>query len=163
MWFDPSEGLNPQDLVDRIHDFWDTIHYQLSSDLTINVEPQVDSVNSATGEVTSTSSPTAPAAVVGSASADNLPAATQLLVQLRTGVFFGGRELRGRMFIPGGTTGGSADGKPTSSFRTFVGGAAQSLADDTDQVVYSPTKHQFADVSTTPVWTEWAVLRSRRD
>lgn len=163
MWFDPSEGLNPQDLVDRIAEFWNALHFQMQSGLTIQVEGQVDSIDSTTGEVTSTTAPTAPAPVTGSASADALPLSTQALVQLRTGVYFGGRELRGRMFIPGWTTGGNSGGRPTTSVRTLIGGEAQSLADDADQVVYSPTKREFADVSTTQVWTEWAVLRSRRD
>jgi len=163
MYFDPAEGLNPQDLADRVKDFWQSIATSLTDDLTIQVDSQVDSIDSTTGEVTSSTGVTPPDPVVGSNSGDPLPLSTQLLVQLRTGVYFTGRELRGRYFIPGWCESENVAGKPTSSVISFVQSAAQDLADDSDQIVFSPTKNQFADVSTTTVWSQWAVLRSRRD
>jgi hypothetical protein len=163
MYFDPAEGLNPQDLVDRVAEFWTSLLNSLADGLLIDVEPIVDSVNSATGQVTSSTGVTAPDTVVCNDSTDPLPPATQCLVQLRTGVYFTGRELRGRYFVPGICEDASDTGVPSSALISLVGGAAQSLADDADQIVYSPTKNQFADVSTTTVWNQFAVLRSRRD
>jgi len=163
MFFDPAEGLNPQDLVDRISDFWNSLLTSLADGMTITVEPIVDSINSDTGEVTSSTGVTPPTPTNCSDTADNLPFATQALVQLRTGVYFGGRELRGRYFVPGYCESAQTAGAPSSAVISALQAAAQSLADDADQIVYSPTKHEFADVSTCQVWNKWAVLRSRRD
>lgn len=163
MWFDPSEGLNPQDLCDRIADFWSSFANYIYAGITVTVEPVVDSVDSETGLTTSSTGVTPPAPIAGTGSGDPIPPANQLLVQLRTGVYFTGRELRGRMFIPGAMEGDTTGGQPVSGYVTTVQNAAQSLADDADQVVYSPTKREFADVSVVHVWEKYAVLRSRRD
>jgi hypothetical protein len=163
MWFDPAEGLNPQDLSDRVAAFWLEFNTILANNLSIQVDSIVDSVDSDTGEVTSSTGVTPHAAIAGGNGSDALPWADQVLVQLRTGVRFGGRELRGRMFIPGFTEEAINDGQVHPTTAAAVQSAAQDLADEADQVVYSPTKREFADVSTTDVWNQFAVLRSRRD
>lgn len=118
-------------------------------------------VDSTTGEITGLDTAD-PWSVTGDQTVDPLPPTSQALLQLRTGTFFGGRELRGRIFLGGYTEASSTDGKPTSALVTTISTAANTL-NAAALAVYSPTKHEWSSVSSTTVWSEFAVLRSRRD
>jgi len=104
--------------------------------------------------------------VTGTEGTEKLPPATQGLIEWRTGFFVGGREIRGRTFIPGlSNSSSAANGVPTSTWLTLAAAASTAIIGWTssDFVVYSPTKHQKALVTAGQPWNEWAVLRSRRD
>lgn len=118
-------------------------------------------VESTTGEIVGLDTATS-WSVVGDQTVDPLPAATMALLQLRTGTFFGGRELRGRIFLGGYTEASNTAGRPSTTLISTISTAANTL-NASALAVYSPTKKEWSSVSATPVWTEWAVLRSRRD
>ena len=149
--------------ADSVLDFFGAIEGSLSDQLTIFVDGNVDHVDSTTGDTVSVVNSGGGGTQTGANSADLLPTATQLLVQWRTAVFFGGRELRGRTFIPGWCVTENDGGVPSAGAISLVHGAATTLFGDINQCVYSPTKHEFADVNSATVWGEWSVLRSRRD
>lgn len=93
---------------------------------------------------------------------------TQGLIRWRTGVYVGGREIRGRTFVPGVPASYMLDGNPSVSYLNNVLGVAQAHLANVDTVaaggaaVWSPARGQSAAISTTSVWNRFAVLRSRR-
>lgn len=101
----------------------------------------------------------------GTDSSTLAPVATQGLVRLRTNTFAGGREVRGRVFIPGVTEASTDGGRPTSAYRNAVDAAFASLRLDPgcQYAVWSKTHGLLIEVGSETVWSEWAVLRSRRD
>lgn len=124
----------------------------------------VDFIDTSNGQITSSSSVTTSSGG-GTSSVAPLPPATQMLTSLRTGVRVAGREIRGRIFVPGFTEGANnGDGKPeTSTVSEMQGYWTSFLGDgDTTPVVWSRKNGTYEDVSSMTVWTEWAVLRNRR-
>ena len=108
---------------------------------------------------------TTPQTAVGQASGDPLPYATQGLMRLFTPSFINGRQIRGRAFIPGAVEAASTGAVPIAGYLTAVnsaggallGGAAPQLA------VWSRTHAAASAVASVSTWSQWAVLRSRRD
>lgn len=142
-------------------DFWNALGNSRVSGAVATVQPQIDTFESDTGATTGVetwSGGTSP----GTSTEQPLPPATQGLIQLRTGVYVGGREIRGRIFVPSPTEGANTTGVPTQSARDLMTGAAEVLVDN-GFYVYSPTHHQCAQIIAATPWTQWAVLRSRRD
>lgn len=105
--------------------------------------------------------------------------ATQGLMRWRTSTIIDGREIRGRTFIPAVPEAFSVAGRPNASYITTLNGAAQGLGDDPDSVLVVWRRPREADPEADPpvtarpgnfgivtavsAWTEFAVLRSRRD
>jgi hypothetical protein len=124
----------------------------------------VATVDSTTGDITALTAVTSQTGTGGSVG-DALPYATQGLVRLRTGFFVGGKEIRGRIFIPGLTETDSDIGVPSS----FVVGAwntavAALIADANSVLLVYSRKHAAGEaVVSGSAWNKWAVLRSRRD
>jgi len=157
-----ENGDSTRDQVEAVGDFLTTLVSSLDTRLTATVSGQVEIVSSTSGDITSIDDTGADVVVEMNDSATPLPYTTQLLVQFRTGVYFTGRELRGRMFIPGFCEDGNVDGAPDPDVVSGVAAAASTMVGH-DFAVYSPSKHQWASVSAATVWNQWAVLRSRRD
>jgi hypothetical protein len=90
----------------------------------------------------------------------------QGLAWTKTGVYIAGRQLRGRMNIPGLCTDSLSDGAFQASNRgdTATRWAAMTGAGfDATYLVYSTTHHQAEPVHSSGVDVKFAVLRSRRD
>jgi len=90
--------------------------------------------------------------------------ALQGLVQLRTGQFVGARQIQGRLFIPGPTVSAvdGFTGKPRPTYISAIVPAATQLM-NAGWLVASRKNNLFYEVSGVSVWSEFAVLRSRRD
>ena len=160
-FYSNPENIDPGDFVSALHDFYDSFASNIAADLTMTVQGQLLRIESTTGEIVGTDDGGADQVTVGGNSGEFLPLATQALVSWRTGTFFGGRELRGRSFICGFVEGLNDNGVPNSDLVDAVTASAVTLS--LGLVIYSPTKHQWADVSTGRMWSKWAELRSRRD
>jgi hypothetical protein len=95
----------------------------------------------------------------------NFSAATGMVVNWHTGIYVGGRELRGKTFlVPMVVSTLSADGTPNATDRAGVQSDANTLAGTTaSMVVYSRRANTIASVSSATVPDIAAVLRSRRD
>jgi hypothetical protein len=158
-----ENGISAADQVAAVLAFYTGLASAFRSGLHIAVDSVVEIVDSTNGQTTGLDDTGAGGTVTGSNSGALLPPSTQLLVRWRTGVFFSGRELRGRTFLPYFTENDNSSGAPSSGLVASVQTAAQTMADDANLAVFSPTKFQWADVSAAQVWNEWAVLRSRRD
>lgn len=96
---------------------------------------------------------------------DPLPAATSLLIRWRTGQYIDGREIRGRTNIPGmmesGSTNGVPDAAVISAWQTR--GTALAALSNAKHVVWSKKAGGAAYTTSASPWTQWAILRSRRD
>lgn len=139
------------------------------------VSGTVDLIDETTGGlVDSTSGPDFPVNTVNTA--EPLPAATQLLVRLETGVVVAGRRLRGRMFLPGFTEiATNNSGGVLASFITATNGFLEdwaTLGTARPVVWHRPkpppggvgpdTPGSFSQVVGATLWNQWAVLRQRR-
>jgi hypothetical protein len=147
--------------------FWNQLQARLDGAMVADVGTDVQQIDPATGQIIQNFVVTG-GQVQFSSAAEPVPQATQALLQLRTGDYVNGRELRGRIFIPGITETDSILGKPDAALITALinaydfamlnGGTAAG-----GHVVYSRTHFQASIVQDVSVWGEFAVLRSRRD
>lgn len=154
------------DAKSAVGNFFNESKAEFSAALSWQIQSDVAQIESETGDIISVTS-LGSETIQGSKAGEPLPFASQGLLQLRTGVYVGGRELRGRCFLPGFTEGQSAGGKPDNPLVTFFQGTAnqylKGTAQDVSLVVWSRTTGEIAPVANIFMWREWAVLRSRRN
>lgn len=162
-YFNVIGGLTAADAVADLHTFWTAIRNYVANDLTFQIEAEVAQVDIGTGEVTGIV-PVTSSAVTGNEANDPEPWATQGLVRLRSGVYVAGREVRGRIFIPGPTYVQSSGGQPSSTYRTAIDAAMTTLlaSANSELMVYSRKHRDAVPVLSATTWNQWAVLRSRR-
>lgn len=163
-FFDIGPGT-PSQAHAAVTNFWLEAASAISSSLTMTIQGEVPTINEATGQIISVSN-VPPQVVPGQlAPGTPLPASQQLLGRLLTGVYLGGRQLRGRIFIGGQTVAGMTSGRPAPATITDLNNAMATLVANPNAqwVVWSKTAGQFAQVTSASTWTEYAVLRSRRD
>jgi len=164
MFFEDDGVLTAQHAADAVHDFWDDLSAAISNTYTFAVEGAVDTIDLATGKATGTTAVSV-ASVPGGGSSPPLPWATQGLIEWRTGFYAGGREVRGRTFLPGMMEYYQTNGVPNAAGLAIFQTAADNLVGViTAQLQVYSRKHTLASgVTGATVWTKWAVLRSRRD
>lgn len=162
MFFEASGGTAAQANT-AVGAFWTALAGSIVNTLTVRTDAQVYLVDEATGQPTGINAVT-PVVVACTQSGDPTPYATQAVVQWRTGWFIGGREVRGRTFIPGMSETNNTLGRPTSGLLTTINNAAAALISDANSVfgVYSQKNFNFQEAVSGSTWTEWGVLRSRR-
>ena len=148
----------------RTTDFWIEIQDLFHSDIVAVVQPEVVAVAPETGQAIG-QFVVPQQQITGTASGQLLPRATQALMQLTTGQWRNGRQVRGRSFLPGLTEPSSDNGMPVAPVRTQIRNAAVDLLGPppTRWGVYSTTNREFIGAIGVDVWSEWAILRSRRD
>lgn len=145
--------------------FWEDIAALAQAPNVFSVQGEVLDVDPSTGNTTGVFS-TTPHTHNCINTGEILPPSLQVLVRLRTGVYVNGREVRGRIFLPGMSEAQATSGKPAASLISAVQTAADLLitAGDPDSLlVWSRTHGVAHPVVSASVWSEFAVLRSRRD
>ena len=149
--------------VVKAGDFWDALRPQISSLVSFLSEPQVADL-ALSGEQVGAFS-TTPVGATGQAAGDPLPYATQGLMRLFTPSFINGRQVRGRAFIPGGVEAASTAGVPIGAYTTAANAAGTALLGGVGPqlAVWSRTYAAASAVASVSTWSQWAVLRSRRD
>ena len=153
------------DASTAVHNFWNAIKSYVSDQVVFQVVNEVDVINVDTGVIQSVESPGDLGAVAGTDEGEPLPWQTQLVGRLRTGEYIAGRELRGRIFIPGISESNSSSGVPAGGLVDTVNDAMTGAfipGLSAEAVVYSRTHHVAAPVSAATCATQFAVLRSRR-
>lgn len=162
-YFNAASGTEQQ-AADAVRAFWQALNNYIHSAYTLTVEPLVYSIDSTTGLATSTAGTTT-SQVFGTDGNDPLPPATQGVVRAHTGLFIAGRELTGKLWVPGPTEAKNTTGIPTGAYLTAVDAAAATLASGANYewVIWSRKHFQFFDVTSASTWNKWGVLRSRRD
>lgn len=159
----PGGGTADQ-AVAALGSFWNDLRVIMHTSCTITSEAEVADVSPTTGEVTGIES-TTPFTLTGTSSADPLPWATQLVIRWRTGNFVGGREIRGRTFVPGLTESSNTSGVPTAATLSTANAAAAALIADANCILltWSRTHGNDPAVVTGTALGKFGVLRSRRD
>lgn len=159
-----GDSAHATQAVQALDAFFDLLVASFHAPVTWVIEGNVSLIDIATGDLIGVRTVT-PAGGSATGAGDGLPPTSQLLVQMHTSFYLGGRELRGRMFLPAQTeANNTATGVPAPAYCDGVKTGAQTLADNAaNWAVYSRKKHAVATVSTCTVWSQWAVLRSRRD
>lgn len=162
-YFNVIGGLTAANANAATGAFWTAVKPYIMSSTIYATDAEVAEIDIATGEVTGLV-PVTPATGTGGATGDDLPTMTQGLVRWRTGTFVGGREVRGRTFLPSMGEVNSTTGVPIAAIKTAVNTAAAALIADanSDFVIYSKTHRDAVPVVSGSMWTQWAVLRSRR-
>lgn len=149
-----------------VAEYWNDNSQIITTGLVPVVQPEVEVVQPTNGQTIGVHVVTPPESDVA-ATGDVLPWTTQGLVRWRTGVFVGGREIRGRTFLPGMMEANNLVGVPAPTWNTIANQAAASLITASvpagDLVVYSRTHFQAAVVTSGSSWNQWATVRSRRD
>lgn len=144
--------------------FWDGLSASLmSNQVTWAQDAEVETISTA-GVLEGVTAITADTGG-GTSTSEALPPHVQALVRLRTGNIVSGRELRGRVFVPGMVEGLNVAGRPASSLITDMNAAAATLigAANAEWMVWSKAHNVAHDVSSASTWTEWASQRRRRD
>jgi hypothetical protein len=153
--------------VTAVTNFWVAVDNFIHSSVSWQVEAEVPTLEDSTGQITNIET-VIQGSGQGSGSGDLLPPATQALAHLLTSTFLNGRQLRGRLNIPGLTENANdSNGTPTATVLTGLQTACDNFLADLSGPgplrVFSKTKFTSAVVDSMPVADKWAVLRSRRD
>lgn len=158
----------------KVREFFQTMQFNLPTGVIIQVEPDVEVIESTDGKLVSVLSGGSPLPVTGGATA-SAPYAVAVggVVTWRTSGIRKGRRVRGRTFlVPLSSTAFQNDGTLSAGFLSSVGNGALGLRDQAtspDLGVYArPTAKGATDGVWHPVVTHsipdmGAVLRSRRD
>lgn len=153
--------------VDLVRDFWTNCAASLDNSVTWTIEGDCAVVDDATNTIVGIDSVTS-RTVTGSSSTSALPPATQALLNTLTGTFIGGRQLRGKVFVPGWVTSVSDGlGAPNASLRTLLvtqGGVLISGSSSPGPWrVLSKQYGTSAVINAVSSPSKFAVMRSRRD
>lgn len=157
-------GATTQGAIDGMDAFWTSLAARIANDAAWSVQADVETIDTSTGNIISVDSGTANAGA-GSDANPMLSLGTQGLLNLRTGVYLGGREVRGKIYVPVPTTNQNADGLPTAAYQTALTTAYNALlsaASIAHLIVYSPTHAEGIQVSGVTPSAYWARLRSRQ-
>jgi len=169
LYFNGSSG-DEDDMVDVVAAFWGALDGDIATGNTATFEPEVVNINEGTGAIISiVTLGVVPAPVVGQSVADQLPTATQGLMRWGTSGIVNNRIVRGRTFLPAMVESNNDNGQPTTAFGVTADAAA--LAYIQNGVVLpmiwarpapgrAGSQHNVLSGS---LWSQWAVLRSRRD
>lgn len=162
-WFDQAGGT-AQQAMNAVVAFWAAIAPKIQESVQIQPEADVAFVDETTGDTTGYTTVT-PTADTGGTAQANTSRSTQGILQLRTGTFIGGKEVRGKLFIPGVPAGEVSNGMPAASYITALQNGGNALVADANSiwVVYSRVHHDSYPVASTTSPTYFGELRSRRD
>lgn len=143
--------------------FWTTVDNQITSAVSWNVEDEVAEI-APNGQLTGVFVVNGGSGQ-GAEAQEPLPFASQVLVRWSTSSFLGGRQIRGRTFVPGMTELANTSGSVSSTVQSNIQGAINTLLADPDStlVVWSRVNLAEVPVDQGSVWGQFAVLTSRRD
>lgn len=158
-------ALTAEQAADDAEALVDACRFQVSNQVTARIEQEVAVIDAATGLIVSVEAvPGATLPMSGGSSVSSL--ATQGLVRLLTGQFAGGRQIRGRVSwpaVPPSAIG--PNGRPTADYLSTMDSswAAYLVLTGPAAVVWSRKNGIAVPISQATTWSEFSVLRSRRD
>lgn len=163
MYFNSAAGT-PAQAHAAVVAFWTAVKTQVSTNVQMVTEGDVFTIDSATGNTLAVTA-VAPVATLGTAAGTPIAAASQGLVRLLTGVYVGGRQIRGRLFVWGPITSALLNGGSSVAYRAAIDAACATLVAtaNADWVVYSRKNGVFSTITSAVTWTDLGVMRSRRD
>lgn len=163
LYFDTLGGTAGQ-AVAAVGAFWGAVDAHIANDLSWTTEPEVYQLDETTGQPVSVTQVTS-ATGTGAKTDELIARAAQGLIRLGTGIFVGGREIRGRIFVPGLTLDSVLNGALETTVIAAFDAAALALQTDANSaiVVWSRKNGRMEGVISSSTWSQYAVLRSRRD
>jgi hypothetical protein len=150
--------------VSAVGAFWTAMKPYMVTAVAYTTIAQVDFIN-VNGQHTGAAN-TTPSTGSGTGAGNMLPAAVQMLTQWRTGTYINSREVRGRTFIPGvASLTLTATGVPSAATLAAVQTACNTLIGNATAHlnIWDRTHAGSSQVVTGSPWSQYAVLRSRRD
>lgn len=143
--------------------YWTAVDNALISGMTWATDPSVADL-SLSGALIGTF-PVTPVSGVGATAGILSSPALQALNRWNTAAVVGGRLLKGRTYIPGIPTANISGGAPSGAWVGTTNTAAAALIADANSnfAVWSRRNSAAAVVQSGSLWTQFAVLRSRRD
>lgn len=158
-----GEPSTAQASADALSAFLDDLRAVTVSTQQMRVDPEVSEVDEVTGNIVGVSTVTT-ATMDGENATAPVPQAAQALFRWRTGYYAGGREIRGRTFVPGlAAPASSATGELLPATADQLAVAATALVAASALGVWSPARGRIEVVTSSSVWGEFAVMRSRRE
>lgn len=178
--FDPGGSFmtveQVQEIVNAVRTFWNSINTDIPNDVTLTVDPAVDSFVTSSGNLVTTFVAPVPPSNVTGASASNYSAASGARIRLSTNGIKNNRRVRGAIFlVPLGSGAYDSNGSITGSLNTNVVAAGVTLsASLADEDIHLGVWSRPSEVGVTEdgTWypitgmsvnTKVAVLRGRRD
>lgn len=160
-------GGSGQAVVDAVQTFWTSWAASLDNSNIITIEGDTALVDDVTGNITGIDSVTT-RTVTPTGATSALPPANQLVMNSFTSTFIGGRQLRGRTYIPGLLqSAADGNGAVVAAIRTAVVTHGTSLITNTAGPgpfrIWSRQNGVSAVVNAVTSPTKFGVLRSRRD
>nr|CRY96866.1 hypothetical protein [uncultured prokaryote] len=153
--------IGAEGAADAVRSLWAAIAAVMHNQSVIQVQPEVAQVDDNSGETVAVFI-TDQAPIAGALSTERLPSSQQILAQHRTGVYVGGREVRGRTFVPGVTESANDSGRPIAATRTTVAAAFNTWFANHNPSGGVLGVNGFTPVTATTVWSEFAFLSTRR-
>lgn len=143
-------------------DLWTALRPVLANGTFAECDGIIEEFDPVTGQTLSLVQAT-PFSLQGTGAATKAVGGTCILLQWRTGQFRNGREVRGRSFISGIEDNADANGQFSGAKRTAVLAAVAAYASTDTGAIYSPTAGSVFQIASGGVWTNYALVRSRRD
>lgn len=147
-----------------VHAFWQAIAPQMITQCTWAVDSAVYAMTT-DGTVTAILNGGSPHTGAGAIPGSPQPLIAQGLVRWHTGTYIGGREVRGRTFVPAiqqgdSTSTGTVNAPALTAMQNAINGAISSTA---NFAVWSKKHLSVHPITAGNAWNQWASLRSRRD
>lgn len=172
-YFAGTEPAEAEEATDAVGAFWQGLIGFITAGLVMKQADEVDVIDPATGLITDTHTVTGPSNTsTGNAP---LPKATQGLLRVRTSDFLAGRRVQGRVFIPALANDAQVGGVPSGPFNAALISVGNDLLEGTLDVnswgvwhrpnpdAEVPSVGSFHAATGVGTWSQFAVLRSRRD
>jgi hypothetical protein len=165
LYWGGTSGSDAEAAAFAVNEFWDALNGAMTNEVTFTIQNVANVIDPATGDILAAIGPiTTYDAIQGTDGTHTLPLASQGLIHLHTGVYLGGREVRGRIFLPCFGEDQSEAGKPNAGALGTMQAAFDAMMEATIGLkVWSRTHGSEHAVIAGNVSTKWAVLRSRRD
>lgn len=157
-------GSDAQDSVDTVQAFFTALRDVMSNQISVHVSGSVEILDPSSGEPTGIDSVTS-RVVSPTADSNALPWQTQGLILWNTGTWIGGRQVRGRTFVPAAVeNNNSSGGQPDATYLSTLATAAAVISSATTCTpgIFSRKHPNMYPIVSHTVEDHWAVMRTRR-
>jgi hypothetical protein len=167
-----SDVQTATEAMARVRAMFNSAASRVFAGSTLTFDPAIQILDETTGELVNVAVGTPPAAVSFLDAGDALPGQVQGLAKYGTSSFIGGRNVKGRFYIPGPTEGDNGTaGVPSSAYltawNTALGLLGTTVVSAITQVVWhrptiaAPSSGSTANVTSRVMATTWATQRRR--
>lgn len=159
-----GDATHATSCITALWTFLGAIASYIDDALVESISGDVEVIDVASGQILNVHSVTG-AVQGGTATGDALPTLCQGLLRLNTGAYVAGRQLKGRMYLPGMMeSNNTVVGLPSAGMIGAINTAAATfIASAADPAVYSHTHSYATSVNSATLSPKWSYLRTRRD